>query len=558
MGSPSLPEVYERLSEIFSPPGPRPLLTQALEGLDDRLCEGERVLVFLEAPTGYGKSALSLALYAAIKLGRHDLGQRVIHVLPLRSIGTDLRLKSIERIRRVKSVVGGEFSVLNENDVGLQQMHSPGSPMLCRRFVITTLDTFVMSFYKMPASEIHKLFVRGTAHYEVPRACIYTSVVVFDEFHLFLSSRSLVDGRSKSLTSAVACIRALLDAGVPVLVMTATMPEVVKNAVLKLLRTAGFEDAVVEVRPPHGDAGPVRRRLNVEATQEDPVSLLQRVRRDRRVLIVMNTVRGAVELYLRLKEVGHSPVLLHSRIVERDRAERLRMMLERGERTVFVTTQVVEAGVDVSFDVLITESAPPDSLLQRAGRVARYGGEGEVYVLPVTEGGRSVYGEHLPERSFEYVAKKGTLDASMLGLIDEACRGRSLIDHPYYMMLSDIDRLPSCSHRFAMKVWESLCGFVRDGEQITAIPRQYLNGSVDLQEHSFAMDEHLFLDLLKKSKQDNDPANKFGTVEVLLESLERRQEKVPINAECVAKEFLRKGIAAVIVDGYDEEVGYVG
>ncbi|GBC71632.1 CRISPR-associated endonuclease/helicase Cas3 [Candidatus Calditenuaceae archaeon HR02] len=548
MGSPSLPEVYERISEIFSPPGPRPLLTQALERLDEHLREDERVAVFLEAPTGYGKSTLSLALYAAIKLGRQDLGQRVIHVLPLRSIGTDLRDKSINRIYTVKSSIGGQFSVLSEKDVGLQQMHSPGSPMLCKRFVITTLDTFLTSFYKMPASEIHKLFVRGTAHYEVPRACIYTSVVVLDEFHLFLSSRSLVDGKSKSLTSAVACIRALLDAGVPVLVMTATMPEVVKGAVMDQLETAGLEDAVVEVRPPPGDAGPVKRRLKVEATKEDPVSLLQHIGGDSRVLILLNTVREAVELYHRLKGKGYSPVLLHSRIVERDREERLMLIREGRERKVFVTTQVVEAGVDVSFDVLITESAPPDSLLQRAGRVARYGGEGEVYVMPVTEGGRAVYGDQLPESSFEYVAKKGTLGTEMLGLIDEAFRGRNPIDLYHYNMLTDIDRYPSCSHKFAMKVWDVLCGFVRDGEQITAIPRQYLNGTVNLQEQTFAMDEDLFLRLVERS----------GTVEVLLESLERRSVGFQRSHECLARDLITSGIAAVIVDGYDEEVGYVG
>jgi CRISPR-associated endonuclease/helicase Cas3 len=555
MGSLSLPELYEKVSQIFDPPTPRPLLTRALEKLDENLeRKNGKVLVFLEAPTGYGKSTLSLVIYAAIKLGRFDLGQRVIHVLPLRSIGTDLRQKSIERICRLRSNDGGEFAKLDESDVGLQQMHSPGSPMLCKRFVITTLDTFVTSFYKMPASEYRTLFIRGTAHYEVPRACIYTSVVVFDEFHLYLSSKALEEGASKSLTATVACIRSLLEAGVPVLVMTATMPEVVKKTVLNKLEVAGLEDSVVEVVPSGGDVQPVKRHISVEAVvDDDPISVLHQLGNRRRVLVVFNTVRKAVETYMRLKKVGHSPVLLHSRIVERERRKRLGKMLEMNGGGIFVTTQVVEAGVDVSFDVLVTEAAPPDSLLQRAGRVARYGGEGEVLVLPLTVGGRSVYGELLPSRSFEYVSKSKKLDAGILKIVDEAYSGRNLIDHAYYDLLSYIDNYPSCSHEFAKKVWEAYCGFVRDGEQIPVIPRKYLNGNPDLQDHAFIIDEEHFRGLLKEK----------GEIKYLTESLElgvikRDQLGRKGREECVGKEFLRRGIVAVILDDYDEEVGYVG
>ena len=554
MGSLSLPDVYERISQIFDPPVTRPLLTRALEKLDESLDRNNgKVLVFLEAPTGYGKSTLSLVLYAAIKLGRFDLGQRVIHVLPLRSIGTDLRQKSIERISRLRSAVGGEFAKLEESDVGLQQMHSPGSPMLCKRFVVTTLDTFVTSFYKMPASEYHKLFSKGTAHYEVPRACIYTSVVVFDEFHLYLSSRALEEGTSKSLTAAVACIRSLLEAGVPVLIMTATMPKVVKDAVLRKLQIAGLEGSVVEVVPSGDDFQPVKRNIRVEAVDGDPVSLLQQLGNRRRVLLVFNTVGMAVETYMRLKELGYSPVLLHSRIVERERQRRLERMLEKNGGGVFVTTQVVEAGVDVSFDVLITEAAPPDSLLQRAGRVARYGGEGDVFVLPLTEGGRSVYGEELPNRAFEYVSKNRRLDAGILKIVDEVCGGRNLIDHAYFNLLSDTDNYLSCSHKFAMKIWKAYCGFVRDGEQIPVIPRKYLNGNPDLQDNVFTVDEELFVRLLERK----------GEIEFLKESLEldkmKRDQLGRLRREdCIGSEFLRKGIVAVILDDYDEEVGYVG
>jgi CRISPR/Cas system-associated endonuclease/helicase Cas3 len=87
MASQSLPDAYqticEHLSDIMKD-GPRPLLTKTLEKIEDSVQKNENVLIFLEAPTGYGKSTLSLALYAAICSGRNELASRIIHVLPIR------------------------------------------------------------------------------------------------------------------------------------------------------------------------------------------------------------------------------------------------------------------------------------------------------------------------------------------------------------------------------------------------------------------------------------------------------------------------------------------
>jgi len=174
-----------------------------------------------------------------------------------------------------------------------------------------------------------------------------------------------------------------------------------------------------------------------------------------------------------------------------------------------------------------------------------------VFVLPLTEGGSKVYGEMLPSRAFEYVSKSRKLDAGILKILDEAFSERDLLDYDYYDMLSDIDNYPSCSHKFAKKVWRAYCGFVRDGEQITVIPRKYLNGTPDLQNDAFAIDEERFRDLLEEKDE----------VECLTESLERvkmRKEELGRKSreECIGVKLLEKGIAAVILDDYDEEVGY--
>lgn len=96
-----------------------------------------------------------------------------------------------------------------------------------------------------------------------------------------------------------------------------------------------------------------------------------------RTLIVVNTVRRAQNIYEKLQKLKPSAklVLLHSRFRQPDRDEALRRLLaEPGEHgTIAVSTQVVEAGVDISAKLLITDLAPWASMVQRFGRCNRKG-----------------------------------------------------------------------------------------------------------------------------------------------------------------------------------------
>jgi CRISPR-associated endonuclease/helicase Cas3 len=98
-------------------------------------------------------------------------------------------------------------------------------------------------------------------------------------------------------------------------------------------------------------------------------------------LVVVNTVKRAVELYEALKaechrrKAGLDLVLIHSRFRPPDRRQKIEKLLEppSAEGTLIVSTQVVEAGVDVSAKTLFTELAPWSSLVQRFGRCNRRG-----------------------------------------------------------------------------------------------------------------------------------------------------------------------------------------
>lgn len=106
-------------------------------------------------------------------------------------------------------------------------------------------------------------------------------------------------------------------------------------------------------------------------------------------LVILNTVERAVALWRALQRdttlSGVDIRLVHSRFRSHERREWRDEFLNRaacapGTNRIIVSTQVVEAGVDISAALLVTELAPWSSLVQRFGRCARWGGRSDVVI----------------------------------------------------------------------------------------------------------------------------------------------------------------------------------
>ena len=99
--------------------------------------------------------------------------------------------------------------------------------------------------------------------------------------------------------------------------------------------------------------------------------------RGRKVLVICNTVRKAQSVYDSLREMNSNVKLLHAGFIRkhRDLLEKSIMdfSVQEGAEGIWVTTQIVEASLDIDFDILYTEMCPIDSLLQRMGRCNRSG-----------------------------------------------------------------------------------------------------------------------------------------------------------------------------------------
>ena len=96
---------------------------------------------------------------------------------------------------------------------------------------------------------------------------------------------------------------------------------------------------------------------------------------------VRNAVDDAIEAHAALREKGLDPLLFHARFAIGDRQNIEREVVDRFGRNsrpeqregrVLVATQVVEQSLDLDFDLMVTDLAPADLVIQRAGRLWRH------------------------------------------------------------------------------------------------------------------------------------------------------------------------------------------
>lgn len=97
------------------------------------------------------------------------------------------------------------------------------------------------------------------------------------------------------------------------------------------------------------------------------------------IAAVCNTVTRAQQLYDLLSDSEHSVVLLHSRFtadqrarIESELVDQLGRNGDRPESLVVISTQIIEQGLDLDFDLMFTDISPMDLIIQRMGRLHRH------------------------------------------------------------------------------------------------------------------------------------------------------------------------------------------
>lgn len=511
---------------------PRYFIKETLDKLDRLLNEEKKFVLIACLPTGYGKTTITNVLARAALKG-YPYFSRVIHVLPMRSIADDIFLE----LKEDKTI---------SSDLAVQHLLSPGSPFFAKRCIITTLDTFLLNFFKAPAYELSKLFHYDTAHSEFPRAMIYTSIIVFDEFHLFTGLGNIINER-KALTSVIAAIISLVDSGVPVVIMSATIPNGLINQLEEEVKDARGILEKVEYKKgidSEFDKKLEEKKKRLHVLNQEIIEILNNVDKNKNILIVVNTVEKAKQIYNSIPN-KEEVMLLHGKLPEILRSKFAKEM-KRSKPKILIATQVVEAGLNISYDILITDACPIDRLIQRAGRVCRFEEkEGDIYISSKIEHS-APYDKNITERTLDVIRNCEELTFEFINeaiekVYNEINAGELFkIDYELKNTLLKLDTFPVFTHEEAKKVIEDYKGLTENFGIISCFSEKRLD-----KKFAIPIDEEKAISLLSKHSK------------IVNEKFEIKEEKIN-QIHSLSIYFLYKGYQGIVIpdDEYIEMLGF--
>lgn len=308
----------------------------------------EADVCLINMPTGSGKTLASMqfALERAVRAGK----KHIIYVIPFTSI--------IEQNAKIfKDIFGADAVLEHHCNFDYDAVGDPAARERLRRtaenwdasIVVTTNVQFFQSIYGNRSSQLRKLHNMAD------------SVIVFDEAHMF---------PSLFFQPCLEAVRILTARyGCQAVFMTATMPDF--RAWMEKFGCGGVKTAeLVEDKRDF----PVFRRCAVEYLGALPLEKLTGLaQQGENALIVVNSRRAARRIYELLPGKNYH---LSTYMTHEDRSatiEEVRRALREHRRFCLVSTSLIEAGVDLDFDLVFRELAGLDNLLQTAGRCNREG-----------------------------------------------------------------------------------------------------------------------------------------------------------------------------------------
>jgi CRISPR-associated endonuclease/helicase Cas3 len=127
--------------------------------------------------------------------------------------------------------------------------------------------------------------------------------------------------------------------------------------------------------------------INVDLEEKaiDDFSENLNLKDDKSYMFILNTIGSSKKLFSKIKELypNRKVEYLSTNLVpveRKRRIENIKSALDKGEKIILIATQLIEAGVDVDFDVVYRDFAPFDSIVQSAGRCNRNGLKDKGYV----------------------------------------------------------------------------------------------------------------------------------------------------------------------------------
>lgn len=395
----------------YSPPRPlQEIAAQAVSGVSSPC------VLLVEAPMGEGKT--EAAFYAHLELQRRFMHRGLYIAMPTKATGNAMFSRTLEFLKTYTGNRKLDLQLLHGatqlNDtferVRLGQIHSDeGDGAVLAGNWFTFKKRALLSEYGVGTIDQALLTILPVRHYFVRLWGLANRVVIFDEIHAY-------DAYTGTLLFHL--IRWLRALGSTVILLSATLPPEFRRRLASVLennlpdaeceypRLTVFTEGSNNPQQLHFDTDHSRKRELVIRPVDPSIIALHTCLVD--VLpswgyagVIVNTVQRAQDLYRhfdngkdilidgvivgKLLADGTEIHLFHARFPAQERQRREDTILsvygknqkngklvERGGRHILIATQVAEQSLDLDFDVLITDLAPIDLILQRAGRLWRH------------------------------------------------------------------------------------------------------------------------------------------------------------------------------------------
>ncbi|QAT43426.1 CRISPR-associated helicase Cas3' [Aminipila luticellarii] len=327
----------------------------------------------LSVPTGGGKTLSSFRF--ALHHSRQYNKKRIIYVIPYLSIieQTGNTLQDILNLPDDNNVIFEHHSnIVEPEDDKASEIRKLSAARWSSPVILTTMVQFLESVMSAKSGKLRKF------------ASMADSVIIFDEI------QSMPIKAIHCFNEVVTFLSKILNA--TIILCSATQPtlESTQRTNLLLHEEAKLIDCTEEFKG--------MKRVTVSAESEKDCEtasdfILEKANVNGNCLIIVNTRKSALEIYNRLKSKTASFKILHlsTSMCPNHRVQIIHEMktyLKENEKVICVSTQLIEAGVDISFACVVRAMSGLDSIAQAAGRCNRNGESAVpkiVYTFPLKD-----------------------------------------------------------------------------------------------------------------------------------------------------------------------------
>ncbi len=384
----STPDTNQLIQRILDHPTIRP---RPLQIAGDRLLLDARgpSLLLVEAPMGEGKTELGFIAHLRLQAANQHRGMYI--ALPTRATGNAIFDRTISFMRAfsddehldIQLIHAG--ALLDERVQHLREMWGEPGDSINSSAWFSQRRRGLLSPYGVGTVDQALFATLNVKHHFVRLWGLSNRVVILDEVHAY-------DTYTSGLIEAL--LRWLKKLGCSVVVMSATLPLRRRDEFLRawgvspekvtassyprlvLADDLGVHSATCASRP----LPPIHVVAIDETVESLATRALECVSQGGCGAVIVNTVDRAQELYRLLRSsLNEGLTLFHARFPANERAAIEAAVLatfgkgaNRPTQALLIATQVAEQSLDIDFDFLLTDLAPVDLVLQRAGRLHRH------------------------------------------------------------------------------------------------------------------------------------------------------------------------------------------